>query len=151
MAAERIIRSVHTFMKRLNLERLTPHRELVEGGLCLADIGRQYVVYLPQGGKAMVDLSGVEGGMEAWWYNPRKCRDERKGMVMGAHLALALILSLCAQCVQLRGGEKQPRMRSQLSGSHTFHRQRQKSEQTYVGYFHRISPLSCMQAIGKCL
>jgi len=83
LAAERIIRSVHTFMKRLNLERLTPHRELVEGGLCLTDIGREYVVYLPRGGKATVDLSGMEGGMKATWYNPRKCRDERKETVMG--------------------------------------------------------------------
>jgi hypothetical protein len=83
LAAERIIRSVHTFMKRLNLERLTPHRELVGGGLCLADVGREYVVYLPRGGKVTVDLSGVKGRMMATWYNPRECRDEREREVAG--------------------------------------------------------------------
>ena len=37
------------------------HRRWTEniGGLCLAEVGRQYLIYLPEGGDAVVDLSAV--------------------------------------------------------------------------------------------
>lgn len=83
LAAERIIQSVQLFAQRLQLEHLSPHRELVSVGLCLADAGREYVIYLPHGGSVAVDLSSVSGNFAVTWYNPRTCRDERKSQVDG--------------------------------------------------------------------
>ncbi|MFC1692736.1 putative collagen-binding domain-containing protein [Candidatus Latescibacterota bacterium] len=77
LAAERTIRSVQTFVKRLSLERFVPHREIADSGLCLADVGREYVIYLPEGGTVSIDLSEVKGDMITAWYNPRECRDEK--------------------------------------------------------------------------
>jgi hypothetical protein len=36
--------------------------ELVESGFCLADPGKEYLVYLPEGGDALIDLTSVPGG-----------------------------------------------------------------------------------------
>jgi hypothetical protein len=47
-----------------------PHDELVsKGGYCVAEPGRCYAVYLPQGGKATVRLE--EGRYRVNWFNPR--------------------------------------------------------------------------------
>jgi len=47
-----------------------PHDELVNNGsLCLADLNKRYVVYLPHGGKVTIRLE--TGRYEAKWFNPR--------------------------------------------------------------------------------
>lgn len=38
---------------------------------CLADPGHVYLAYLPQGGKAAFERSGVGGAFQAQWFNPR--------------------------------------------------------------------------------
>jgi hypothetical protein len=38
---------------------------------CLAKKGGIYLVYLPQGGTAQLDLSGVTGGFDIQWFDPR--------------------------------------------------------------------------------
>lgn len=83
LAAERIIQSVQTFAARLSLERLVPRRDLVDNGLCLADPGGEYVVYLPRGGEVMVDLEQANGTLVGSWYNPRTRTDEEPLMLNG--------------------------------------------------------------------
>ncbi len=39
---------------------------------CLAQPGRLYLVYLPQGGATTLDLSDAEGTFSVRWYNPRQ-------------------------------------------------------------------------------
>ena len=47
-----------------------PHDELVNNGaLCLAEMGKQYVVYLPHGGSVTVRLK--PGRYDVQWFNPR--------------------------------------------------------------------------------
>ena len=49
---------------------LDPHDDLVDGGaFCLAEPGKQYLVYLPAGKPVTVRLSG--GPLRARWLNPR--------------------------------------------------------------------------------
>jgi hypothetical protein len=38
---------------------------------CLAKAGELYLVYLPQGGEASIDLAGVAGKFSVKWFNPR--------------------------------------------------------------------------------
>lgn len=62
--------------------RMDPHDELVDGGAyCLAEPGRQYLIYLPSGGRAAVRLA--EGRYRASWFDPRTGKSEEIGVVSG--------------------------------------------------------------------
>jgi hypothetical protein len=58
--------------ERMNLAAAVPHAELASTGFCLADPGREYLIYLPQGGEVTVDLSGVSGQFSTEWIHPTK-------------------------------------------------------------------------------
>ncbi len=58
------------YARRMDLVAMTPHAELASSGYCLAAPGREYLVYLPCGGKVTVDLRGVAGGFQVEWLNP---------------------------------------------------------------------------------
>jgi len=60
-----------TLAERMNLAAMTPRGDLASSGYCLADPGREYVVYLPQDGEATVDLSAVSGPVTVEWLDPR--------------------------------------------------------------------------------
>ncbi|MGQ9520249.1 MAG: putative collagen-binding domain-containing protein [Candidatus Fervidibacter sp.] len=47
-----------------------PLPELASTKYCLANPGSEYIVYLPQGGEAMVDLSSVRGDLKVAWVHP---------------------------------------------------------------------------------
>ncbi len=51
--------------------RLTVCNDLVTSGRCLGERGRQYVVYLPQGGPTTVDLTACRGLITIAWLDPR--------------------------------------------------------------------------------
>jgi hypothetical protein len=53
--------------ERMNLASMRPHGELASSGFCLADPGREYLVYLPQGGEITVDLGAASGQMTVEW------------------------------------------------------------------------------------
>jgi hypothetical protein len=56
---------------QINLAAMTPCGDLANSGYCLADSGKEYVVYLPQGGEVTVDLSAATGRMRVEWIDPR--------------------------------------------------------------------------------
>ncbi|MBW7996620.1 MAG: DUF5060 domain-containing protein [Candidatus Glassbacteria bacterium] len=61
-------------IKRYEYWKMEPHNELVQGGgeaYCLAEPGRQYMVYAPAGGKISLDLSEATGKLSARWFDPR--------------------------------------------------------------------------------
>ncbi|MGQ9731559.1 MAG: apiosidase-like domain-containing protein, partial [Candidatus Zipacnadales bacterium] len=53
--------------ERLDLAKLTPQNTLASTGYCLAEPGREYVVYLPEGGEVKVDLSQAQGSLAVEW------------------------------------------------------------------------------------
>lgn len=53
--------------ERLDLARMTPHNALASTSFCLADPGVDYIVYLPDGGVAELDLSAAQGGLSVEW------------------------------------------------------------------------------------
>jgi hypothetical protein len=57
--------------ERVNLAAMTPRGELASTAYCLAAPGQEYVVYLPDGGEATVDLSAASGELRAEWLEPR--------------------------------------------------------------------------------
>jgi len=58
------------YARKVNLAAMTPHPELASTEFCLADPGREYLVYLPEGGEATVDLSMAQGTLSVEWMNP---------------------------------------------------------------------------------
>jgi hypothetical protein len=55
---------------RIDLAATAPHGELASTTFCLANPGREYLVYLPDGGETMLDLSGVAGTFRVEWLQP---------------------------------------------------------------------------------
>jgi hypothetical protein len=48
----------------------SPRDDLVNRGRCRAEEGRQYIVYLPDGGSVRVDLTEASGDLSVLWFNP---------------------------------------------------------------------------------
>ena len=59
-----------TLAARMNLAAMVPRDDLASTRFCLADPGREYLVYLPDGGETVVDLSGASGTFRVEWVNP---------------------------------------------------------------------------------
>jgi hypothetical protein len=80
-AAERILTALRSFINTVDLGRLRPHPELADNHLCLADPGTEYVVYLPDGGSAVVNLSAIPEGrsLQVVRYDPRNAAGETLG------------------------------------------------------------------------
>ena len=58
------------FAERMDLAHARPSEEIASSRYCLAAPGREYVVYLPEGGSVTVDLSGAAGQMAVEWFDP---------------------------------------------------------------------------------
>jgi len=68
--------AIKFFQKNVPFQEMLPADELVnEGNYCLAKEGEVYLVYLPYGGEASIDLSDGEGNYTVRWYNPRSGGD----------------------------------------------------------------------------
>jgi hypothetical protein len=69
----------------LDLKRLEPHGELASTDFCLADAehGTAYLVYLPDGGSATVDVSGSTSRLRVTWIDPDTGRASPDGFIAG--------------------------------------------------------------------
>jgi hypothetical protein len=56
--------------RKLNLAAMTPQSKLCSTGYCLADPGKEYVAYLPAGGKVTLDLTAAGGELQTQWLSP---------------------------------------------------------------------------------
>jgi hypothetical protein len=56
--------------ERVDLAAMSPNDELASTKYCLAAPGVTYIVYLPHGGEATVDLSGTENRFQVEWIHP---------------------------------------------------------------------------------
>ncbi len=58
--------------RRIGLASMRPENALASSGYCLADPGREYLVYIPSGGRADVDLRGSKGEFSVRWFDPTR-------------------------------------------------------------------------------
>jgi hypothetical protein len=56
--------------QRVNIAAMTPRVELASTHYCLAEPGKAYIVYLPEGGDVTVDLSAGSGPFRVEWVAP---------------------------------------------------------------------------------
>jgi hypothetical protein len=55
---------------RVDLAAMTPRADLASTGYCLAAPGKEYLVYLPEGGAVTVDLSAASNDLAVEWLDP---------------------------------------------------------------------------------
>jgi hypothetical protein len=71
------------FAQRVSLAEMIPHSDLASTKVCLAKPGFEYVIYLPQGGAVMVDLSKAPGAFSVEWHNAAIGNATKAGTVSG--------------------------------------------------------------------
>ncbi|MCI0739889.1 MAG: hypothetical protein L0Y72_12655 [Gemmataceae bacterium] len=69
--------------ERVNLAAMTPQSKLATSGYCLANPGKEYLVYLAQGGKVTVDLTVAKDKLAVTWLDPAKDKSTAADSVMG--------------------------------------------------------------------
>jgi len=84
--AEEIRRAMGVTRKlseRIGLAAMTPHDNLSSSHYCLADPGREYLIYLLEGGTVTVDLTAVKGNVSGDWIDPVLGKSVPSGTVDG--------------------------------------------------------------------
>ncbi len=71
--------------KRMNLVKMIPRNDLVSTQYCLANPGREYLVYLPEGGEVTVELKDNPGPLVVEWIHPVDGTVTRGKVVMGGN------------------------------------------------------------------
>lgn len=69
-APRRAMGHARRYAERMDLAASRPAGELASTGYCLAVPGREYLVYLTDGGQVTVDLSMARGRLSAEWMHP---------------------------------------------------------------------------------
>lgn len=69
------------FWRMENADALIGNPARANGRFCFADSGEVYVAYLPEGGEAMLDLTGADGSFDLRWFNPREGGALKRGDV----------------------------------------------------------------------
>lgn len=63
--------AVNFFREHLPFFEMQPRPDLVRGAYCLALENQVYALYIPEGGEAILDLSGSENTYSVFWFNPK--------------------------------------------------------------------------------
>lgn len=71
------------FAERMNLAEVSPQGSLSSTGYCLANPGKEYLVYAPQGGEIKLDISAAKGRFEVEWFDPKTGKIVDGGTVEG--------------------------------------------------------------------
>ena len=120
-----------TFARRMDLAAMVPRNDLATTKYCLADPGREYLVYLPETTSVTLDLSDAEGDFAVEWFAHRAGKAVLKGNVrggskrmfkspVGAPSVLYLKTRLAGRAVKNRRGQRErlkirPRATSKFS------------------------------------
>jgi hypothetical protein len=76
------------FWRATEFWKLQPADKLVSEGWCLADPGREYVVYLQEAKPFTVQVAGATGFLRVEWFNPHTGQRTKSGVVGNALVGL---------------------------------------------------------------
>ena len=79
----RVVGYTRTYAEKMNLAAMTPQNGLASTQYCLANPSKEYLVYLPSGGKVSVDLTAAKGVLAVEWFNPQTGKTVTGGSVNG--------------------------------------------------------------------
>jgi hypothetical protein len=71
------------FAERVNLAAMSPADQLASTKYCLATVGKEYLVYVPEGGAVTVDLSGLAGMYLVEWFGTETSKTTTANAVQG--------------------------------------------------------------------
>jgi len=71
------------YAERINLAAMTPSKDIASTTYCLANPGKEYLVYLPEGGTATVDLSAAKRELAVEWFDPANDKTVAAGTIRG--------------------------------------------------------------------
>jgi hypothetical protein len=71
------------YAAKVNLAAMKPAGKLSSTGYCLADPGREYLIFATEGADIVVDLSGVSGEFTVEWFSPRDDKIQAAGKISG--------------------------------------------------------------------
>lgn len=71
------------YAERMDLAAMTPRPNLASSKYCLANPGREYLVYLPEGKEVTVNLSGPAASFDVEWFNPATGETRKAKSVVG--------------------------------------------------------------------
>ena len=60
------------YANRMDLVHMHPRGDLASTRYCLANPGREYLVYAPDGGEVVVDISAAKGELSVQWFDPAR-------------------------------------------------------------------------------
>ena len=66
-----------------DLAEMLPDESIADSGYCLADAGREYLVYDPSGGTIVVNLTALQGTASYEWFNPQTGKTVTGGSMNG--------------------------------------------------------------------
>jgi hypothetical protein len=64
--------------QRLELGGCIPREDLTSTGYCLANVGHEYLAYLPQGDRLTLDLTDAKGSCTIEWFDPTSGRSKHE-------------------------------------------------------------------------
>ena len=93
----------------VGFSEMVPHDNFVLSGnaYCLANIGSEYVLYLPEGGSVTVDLSGAAGTLPVEWLNVQTEQTTPASPATGGG-PVAFVSPLTGDCVLHIGDHPEP-------------------------------------------
>lgn len=71
------------YANKMDLAAMTPRNDLASSQYCLANPGREYLVYVPDGGEVTVDLSAAVTTLAVEWFNAHAGTASPGGTVQG--------------------------------------------------------------------
>ena len=72
------------YAKRMDLIKMAPENDLASSGYCLAQKGKEYLVYLPEGNEVTVDLTDASHDLSVEWFNPNTQETIQSGEIEGS-------------------------------------------------------------------
>jgi hypothetical protein len=75
-----------SFASRMNLHTALPSQDRCSTGYCLVSLAQesiQFLVYAPDGGSMVVDLSGAQAELRVEWFNPHTGESTPAGVIQG--------------------------------------------------------------------
>ncbi len=80
---QRWVEFLNKLMERLPLTEMTPQKNLISAGNCLAKSGSEYLAYNRNGGAVTIDLTSLSGSLPVEWLDPKAGVAHAAGMVAG--------------------------------------------------------------------
>jgi hypothetical protein len=76
------------YAQRMNLIKMVPENDLASSAYCLAEKGKEYLVYLPEGDEVTIDLTDASGNLSVEWFNPNTGETVKPGKIKGGQAQL---------------------------------------------------------------